>query len=192
VNRITKVTAVFAFLWLAYTGSVLGLDDGFGSSEQAQGQYFTIYYKPQADIGLLLSNLNVGSIDKIMVGKSAENSAVSSQGLGGVLDTLFLQVSDMLDMHVYSFHGKIKVCRDYAQLNRIYRDFFGHDLNTQSFYTQELNTIYISEDNFKRQILGHEIAHAIMNSYFVVSPPVKVHEVLARYVEYQLRRAGGE
>jgi hypothetical protein len=175
VGRMTKVAAVFVFLWLAYIGSALALDDGFGSSEEAQGQYFTIYYKPQVDIGLLLSNLNVGSIDKIMVGKSAENQAVSSQGLGGALDTLFLQVADMLDMHVYSFHGKIKVCRDYTQLSRIYRDFFGRDLNTQSFYTQELNTIYISEENFKRQILGHEIAHAIMSSYFVVSPSVKVH-----------------
>jgi hypothetical protein len=175
---------------LAYTGSVLGLDDGFGSSEQAQGQYFNIYYKPQADVGLLLTNLNVSSFDKLLVGRTTQNQSGFSKELGNVLDTLFLRVCDILDMRLYSFHGKVKICRDHDQLNRIYRSLFDRDLNTQAFYAQELNTIYISEDNFKRQILGHEVAHAIMSNYFVVSPSVKVQEILAMYVEYQLRQTG--
>jgi hypothetical protein len=193
-RRIIKVTlkaaAFFSFLLCAYTASALAqeVDDGFGSAEQIEGQYFTIYFKSQADVGMLLSNLDVGSFDKLLVGKSAEKPVVLPKELGSMLDTLYLRVSDLLDMHVYSFHGKIKVCKDYAQLSRIYRDLFGHNLDTHSFYVQELKTIYITEDNFKREILGHEIAHAIISSYFVVAAPVKIHEILARYVEYELRK----
>jgi hypothetical protein len=37
-------------------------------------------------------------------------------------------------------------------------------------------------------VLGHEIAHAIMSHYFVVLPSEKIQEVLAGFVEYQLRK----
>jgi len=58
-----------------------------------------------------------------------------------------------------------------------------------SFYVNDISAIYISGENFRREILGHEIAHAIINHYFVVSPPIKVQEILAKYIEYQLRKA---
>ena len=38
------------------------------------------------------------------------------------------------------------------------------------------------------KVLGHEIGHAVISHYFVVLPSVKVQEVLAVYVEYQLRK----
>ena len=107
-----------------------------------------------------------------------------------MVDTLFLRICDLLDMHLYSYRGNIKICRDYNQLSQIYRNLFNADLKgTRSFYTYDLNTIYISPESFQLGILGHEIAHAIISHYFVVQPPVKVAEVLAGYVEYQLRKA---
>jgi hypothetical protein len=74
----------------------------------------------------------------------------------------------------------------------IYRRLFDRDLGeVKSFYVYELNTIYTSAENFRRGIIGHEIGHAIMSHYFVVQPPVKIQEVLAGYVEYQLRKSAG-
>jgi hypothetical protein len=35
-------------------------------------------------------------------------------------------------------------------------------------------------------MLGHEIAHAIISSFFIVPPPEKIQEVLAGYVDYSL------
>ena len=51
-----------------------------------------------------------------------------------------------------------------------------------------MNTIYASAENFKIGVIGHEIAHAVISHYFVVQPSVKIQEVLAGYVEYQLRK----
>ena len=100
-------------------------------------------------------------------------------------------VSDMVDMHIYNFKGAIKICRDNAGMNKIYRGLFGKDMEPYmlAFYVNENSTIYIFEESFRREVLGHKIAHAIMNHYFVVSPPVKVQEILSKYVEYQLRKA---
>jgi hypothetical protein len=91
-------------------------------------------------------------------------------------------------MQLYSLQGKIKICKDFAQLSTIYCNFFNKELGATSFYVSDLNTIYTSAENFKREIIGHEIVHAIISHYFVVLPSVKIQEVLAGYVEYQLRK----
>ena len=105
------------------------------------------------------------------------------------LDTLFLRVGDILDMNLYSFHGNIKICNDLLGLKNIYSNLFGADLGDRiSFYASEVNTIYISGANFERGVLGHEIAHALICRYFFVPPSIKIQELLAMYVEYQLRK----
>jgi hypothetical protein len=180
-------------LLLPAAGIVYGFDDGFGSARRVEGKYFNIYYAPQVDPAELAQRLNIGAADRVLTGGSTEKwgsdyEAVSVEGLADMVDTLFLRVSDILDMHIYSFNGNIKVCRNEAQLNSIYTELFGRDLESHTLFVADLNTIYTSPDNFTKEVLGHEIAHAIMSRYFVVQPPVKVAEVLAGYVEYQLRK----
>lgn len=108
--------------------------------------------------------------------------------LADMLDGLFSRVCDILDMQLYSYQGTIKICRDGKHLSSVYRQLFNRDTEMAAFYVSELNTIYIDSERFIPAVLGHEIGHAIMCQYFVVPPPVKVSEVLAGYVEYQLRK----
>jgi hypothetical protein len=56
----------------------------------------------------------------------------------------------------------------------------------------EGNTIYVSLKDVSLGMLAHEVAHAIISSYFVVAPPEKVQEVLAGYVEYSIRKKLGD
>lgn len=108
-----------------------------------------------------------------------------------MVDTLFLRVCGILDMNLYSFEGNLKICRDTAQLRQIYRGLFDKDLqNKSSFYVYDFNTVYISADDFRIGVLSHEIAHAVISRYFVVLPSVRIQEVLASYVEFQLRKSG--
>lgn len=189
--RIIHKTVITVFiLFLLNVGASFALDDGFGQAKKIEGRHFIIYYAPQVELSALTQQLNISASDKLLVGKSIEKEFSSEAELAEMLDTLFMQVCDILDMQLYSFQGNIKVCRDYSQLNRIYQDFFNKELGTRSFYVYSLNTIYTSADNFKVGIIGHEIAHAIISHYFVVLPSVKIQEVLAMYVEYQLRRTG--
>ncbi len=168
-----------------------GFDDGFGAGRQIQGKYFVIIYSSGLEAVNLAQQLNIGQAEKILFGGSSKRASGYDEILSDMLDTLFLQVGDILDMHLYSYQGRIKVCRNQEQLNQIYNNMFNRDLKgMRSFYIYNLNTIYISGDSFTREILGHEIAHAIISNYFVVQPPVKVAEVLSGYVEYQLRKPG--
>lgn len=175
--------AFVLFLSLSAGYSIAGEDDGFGAARKIESRHFTIYYAPQLDPEALARSLDIRPSERIISGGTYQN------GLAGMVDTLFAQACDILDMQLYSYHGTIKICRDVKQVNSIYRSLFDKDLpKSHSFYLYNTNTIYISAENFKREVLGHEIGHAIISHYFVVSPSVKIQEVLAVFVEYQLRK----
>lgn len=178
-------TIIFGILLLSATVAY-GFDDGFGSSHKVKSKHFVIYHAPQLDTLSLARQLNISSTDKLIAG--ATGGTGQAFDLADAIDVLFIQVCNILDMQLYSYEGKIKICRDYDRLKRIYNNFFGQDLaGMRAFYVYELNTVYISEENFKPEILGHEIAHAVISHYFVVQPSIKIQELLAGYIEYQLR-----
>lgn len=173
---------VFLVVFLFYGSCFAESDDGFGTARKIESQHFTIFYAPQLNLEELARQLDIRPLDKLISGRSFQND------LGGMIDTLFAQVCDILDMQLYSFHGNIKICRDSAQISAIYKNLFDRELNNFSFYVYDTNTVYICADHFTVGVLGHEIGHAIISHYFVVLPSVKIQEVLAVFVEYQLRK----
>jgi hypothetical protein len=157
-------------------------DDGFGAAKSEKGKHFTLFYAPAINPVDLAMRLDVNNPGIRVEGETGGSS------LSGMLDVLFARVCDILDMQLYSYEGNIKVCRDAGQLNSIYQGMFGKALSVPSFYVNELNTIYVDQEHFTQWIIGHEMSHAIQCHYFVVSPPAKISEVLAGYVEYELRK----
>jgi hypothetical protein len=182
VSRVFLAVVLAVFLFIGY--SFANEDDGFGPARKIESKHFTVYYAPELDPNKLAQGLDISPLDKVISGGSYQND------LGGMIDTLFSQVCDILDMQLYSFHGNIKVCRDSKQISDIYNNLFDKELTqSHSFYVYALNTVYISAQHFKREVLGHEIGHAVISHYFVVLPSVKIQEVLAGFVEYQLRKS---
>jgi hypothetical protein len=168
------------------------VDDRFGSARRIEGKHFTVYYSPEVELSALIQQLNVGPSEELLAGASTQKEFSMEAELADMLDTLFSQVCNALDMQLYSFKGEIKICRDPVHLNYIYHQIFNNEpaVTTRSFYSYINNTIYTSADNFIIGIIGHEMAHAVISHYFVVLPSVKIQEVLSAYVEYQLRNSG--
>jgi len=185
-----RVLYIAAALCCAGTCSWAGGDDGFGNAAKFEGHYFTIYVKPGVDINSLVSQLNVSKTDEVMTGQKVDASSPEKK-LASMLDVLFARACDVLDMHVYSFKGNIKVFPAQRDLDAFYNNLYHRELPDTgfSFYLFDYNSIYITAENFRREVLGHEMGHAVMSNYFVVQPSVKIQEVLAGYVEYQLRKS---
>ena len=186
--RLTQAVILCCFLLL--TRAVFGLEADLTITQKIEGEHFTIFYDPALNTAELLRSLDIKAQDKILTGKIGGEGRSGEGQLADSVDALFLRACDILDMHVYSLKGNIKVCLDHAQVEKIYYELFNSALPSfsSSFYVPELSTIYIAADSFKKEVLGHEMGHAIMSNYFVVQPSVKVQEVLAGYIEYQLRK----
>lgn len=174
------VVCFFLTLSLAYA-----VDDGFGAARKIQSQHFVVFYTPQLDAYSLLEKLNIGPADLAL----SEGASVNADALAVALDALYSLVMKALDMNLYSLQGNLKICNDRSHLNNVFKSIFGHELKASSFYVNDYKTIYISADDFTKEVLGHEIAHMIVSHYFVVPPPEKVAEILSGYVEYQLRKS---
>ncbi|RKY35274.1 MAG: hypothetical protein DRP80_06670 [Candidatus Omnitrophota bacterium] len=156
----------------------------------AEGKYFSIYGYKDLDIVNLLKRLNFEYL------LHSQNLTASLREdfkslLADTLDALYLEVSDILDLHIYSYHGRIYLLKDKDSVSSVFSQYFGRSFPERSFYLHEKNSIYISCADITLGMLGHEIAHAVISHYFIVPPPAKIQEVLAGYVEYDLRKSTG-
>ena len=175
--------------FLLNAAGAFAAEDGLGFHKKMEGQYVTVYASSGFDAASLAQQLDIRPSDEILAGRSVRNKNVREEALAQMLDTLYMQVSNILDMHLYSLKTDIKVCKTTAELDGIYNRLFSASLGgRRSFYVYDYNSIYVSEEAFQPGIIGHEMSHAIISHYFAIPAPVKVQEVLAMYVEYNLKK----
>jgi len=165
------------------------LDDGFSAAKTVEARKFVVQIASGIDEGALVQSLDIGPSHKILAGQPLDGVSFSPDSLGDLLDALFIWAGNVLDMQLYSFRGTIKVVRSSPELGVVYQKLYGQEGRPQkAFYVYEVNTLYVSAEDFTKEIIGHEMAHAIVSNFFVVQPPEKVAEVLSGYIEFQLRK----
>lgn len=186
-NIFTITTAFFITCTILCAASPAeAANDGFVSAKKIQSRYFNIYLENGADIMELAARISVPpSIRSIVMDPLA---ASSGDDISNQFDLLFLAVSEIMDIRLRDFKIKIKVCKDAPSLFETSKNLFGKEVKAGGFYVAALDTIYIDARNVNIHIAGHELSHAIQMHYFVVPIPVKIQEVLAGYVEYELRK----
>jgi len=93
--------------------------------------------------------------------------------IGNAVDRIAERVQALLDMFPDQFRVDIFIHPAYEE---------GHTAS----YSHPQKEIRVYADRVTDGILAHEIAHAVINAYFTVSPPEKVQEILAQYVDQHL------
>lgn len=102
------------------------------------------------------------------------------------IDEVMEKVQSILDMHPDDMHISIVLYPDHNSLTQIYRQFVLTRDVPIAFYAQKTKSIYVNVSSVTDGVLGHELAHAVINFYFVPPPPVKMQEILAQYVDLHL------
>ena len=181
-----KAVLLVLLLFLVPVSSLFAVD----FPHRCDSDYFTIYYQDGVDPLNIAYQIRIGG--SFYIYKDADKSIVAGEAPEDVLtenmDNLFNEVSDVLDIHLYSYHGEIKICLSKEELQKAFSELFNKELKAESFYYHEQNTIYITAEGLRAGILAHEMAHAIICHYFVVLPPAKVQEVLAGYAEFAINK----
>ena len=156
--------------------------------EKSSGEYFTIYAQEGVDLLGVAYKIKLGSNFYLYQDSSSQifRGGSPREVLAENIDSLFKEVSDILDMHLYSYHGDIKIFLTQKNLENEFFELFGEELKTKAFYCRESNAIYLAADSIKVGILTQEVADAIVSHYFVVKPPDKVKNVLFEHVKYSI------
>lgn len=177
---------LFAGLGLALENPTSSFAEESSPRLLAKGKYFDIYGGQGTDVYSIIKRLDFSSIrPEYVVGKNGQDLR---EMLAEIVDTIFLETSDILDIHVYTFKAQIHFLESQQDISAMLFKLVRQSIRESSFYFPENKTIYISAQDIDLGILGHEIAHAIINHYFVVPIPEKAQEVLSGYVEYNLKK----
>ena len=164
------------------------IDDGFVPAQVITSSHFSIQLAAGVDAQELVRRLDIGPGHRILAGQSLRGD-YGAEDLGELMDALFKWACGVLDMQLYTYKGTVKVVADGESMKGIVRRLFGRDAYSEKgFYVFDNNTLYIAVGDFTKEIMGHEMAHAVISNFFVVQPPEKVQEVLAGYIEYQIRK----
>lgn len=102
------------------------------------------------------------------------------------VNLLIGRVQEILDMRPSSLHFTIELHDSPQQVQAIYLKQYGRKVDFIAFYSPGTETVYFAANKMRRTVIAHEIAHAIIDRYFDKAPPVKIHELLAQFVEKQL------
>ncbi|MFQ5896323.1 MAG: hypothetical protein ACE5JJ_11010 [Nitrospinota bacterium] len=105
-------------------------------------------------------------------------------------DKIFLKVQKLLDMRPRRIKVRVLVLRDQSELNQHYQRIFKRKERKYpvSFYVHKYTTVFTHEGVINESILAHELAHAVIDHYFIIMPPRKVQEMLAMYADANLSR----
>lgn len=164
---------------------------GAAADESLKSRYFNVDIDGGIGMVELLERLNASYFLRMKTAfpdASEASRAGADAMLRDVLDAMYLEISDILDIHMYSFSIDLEIVRDEGRLAEVLKGYTGSEVKTPSFYMYDKNRIFISYADLTAGMLSHEIAHAIVSHYFVVPPPERVQEVLSGYVEYSIRK----
>ena len=179
----------FVIAFLCFWSSESLANKHHGMPIMAEGEYFSIYAKKNIGIIEILSKID---FDYLPYTKNSTNNYEEDIKLSNILsktlDALFLEVSDILDTHIYGLNGNIVVLNRQKDVANIFKMQFDIEMSERAFYSHEEGTIYISFEDLTLGMLGHEMAHAIISHFFIVPPPPTIQEVLCGYVEFKLRK----
>lgn len=169
--------SIFIVLFLIVTASV---SSGF----ELKTEYATIIYEKEEHLRQFNKKVSLGSLSYLMRNKK---SFTAADEVKNKLDVIVERVETILDMFPKGLKFTIVLLSSDTDVQKVYRNRYGSRVNFIAFYSPKDKTVFISVDDIKLGVLAHELTHVILDQYFGVSPPVKIHEILARFVETHLK-----
>lgn len=164
--------------------AVLVMLNGFASAAEVETTFAVVNYSEKSQ--LLAFNKKIGSSIGFGFGFGSDRSGTPDETTRKKVDHLIGRVQEILDMRPKGLHFKIKIFNKPKEVQAVYLKEYGHKVDFIAFYSPRSETIYVALSKLQRTVFAHEVAHAVIDRYFDKAPPVKVHELLAQYVEKQL------
>ena len=165
-------------------------------STQARGEvnvhhcrFSTIHYEEPGHLERFAQRVQPSaltlSLNQIFMG----NAKLTPEAKAGrYVDQLFQRVQAILEMSKPGLKVKIKVFQNQTALSGEFEKIVGKPTQAPAFYWKETNTIYLQLEQISTGILAHEMAHAVIAHFFIITPPEKVLELLCQYVDREVTR----
>jgi len=186
---------LFLFFLISFFLSLPCPAPAYSQDEPAEGgwntfssRFCTVFYQHGVDLRIVDRRINLRFADFYEPGDVRKKEGLSTEEiLAEKLDAIFNRVEEILDMFPSRVHVTINIYRERPELDKAYEDIFNEKNTAGSFYIYKTNIIYTTQKGISESILAHEMAHCIIDHYFVILPPRKIQEMLAMYADVHLK-----
>ncbi len=151
-------------------------------------RFCTVFYEEGVNLKIVNRRVSLRFSDFYNPRRYRKKGDLSTEEiLSEKFDSIFSRVEDILDMYPSKIQVSINIYKTKYGLDAAYEEIFNEPNQAVSFYIYKTNTIYTTERAINEGILAHEMAHCIIDNYFVILPPRKIQEMLAVYADVHLR-----
>ena len=142
--------------------------------------YASIYYQTDEEIIEFAGKISRGPYTL------RRDSGKATADLRQEIDRIVYRVKTLLDMYPQNMRFSVRVYRDPSGVKERYAEHSQKGKAPIAFYSHSAKTIYVALPNLSGGVFAHEVAHAVINFYFPVTPPSQMQEILAQYVDKHL------
>ncbi|WP_300456543.1 hypothetical protein [Desulfobacula sp.] len=143
-------------------------------------RHATITYSHKDDLRAFNNELYMGRLrSRIQTnrGDTLEDEVITK------INFIVEKVMTALDMSLPQLTFSIMIHPDERAVHQDFRRLYNVDVDYIAFYSPSRNRVFYSADNARLRVVAHEIGHVVAENYFTISPPQRIHEVLAQFAE---------
>ncbi len=141
-------------------------------------------YQQSGDLQLLQQQLQLG-LRPVVPGQ--RRALTVEEAISNKVDLIFGRVREILEMYPDSIDFRIVLLPTEIEVQQQYQQIYAKKSDYIAFFSPQTKSVYFALNKVNLQVFAHELSHVVINAYFLNSPPEKIHEVLAQYVEKQFR-----
>ncbi|MBU1342555.1 MAG: hypothetical protein KKE44_15880 [Proteobacteria bacterium] len=149
---------------------------------ELESRYATIAYSDYRDLRDFNDSLYMGRLKSGMTGSrdTIEDEVISK------INFIVEKVMVVLDMFPPQLKFSIVIHPGEKQVQQDFKRLYKIDVDYIAFYSPSQNKVFYSADNATLRVVSHEIGHVVAENYFTISPPQKIHEVMAQFAEQHI------
>jgi hypothetical protein len=153
------------------------LSSGF----ELKTRYTKIVYEKEDLLRKLNKAVSLGNLSYNL--RNPIKSIIAEDEVRNKVDVIIEKVESVLQMFPKNLKFTVVLLASDRDVQRIYRGKYGVNVDYIAFYSPGDETVYISVDDARRGVLAHELAHVVIDHYYGIPTPEKVHEILAQFAE---------
>jgi hypothetical protein len=146
---------------------------------ELESRYAAITYSSHDDLRKFNNELYMGRLRSQIrkSGDTIEDEVVAK------INFIVEKVMVVLDMFPPELKFSIVIHPNEKQVQQDFRKIYKVDVDYIAFYSPSRNRVFYSANNATLRVVAHEIGHTVVENYFNISPPQRIHEVLAQFAE---------
>jgi len=153
--------------------------------EEIKTRYTTITWDSMDSLQTFNHKLYMGRLKYLLKGKKIETL---EDEVRHKIDLIVEKNETTLDMYPSKLAFKIVITPTKKGVSSHFLRIYKKKVNYIAFYSPGENTVFFSANTASLRVVAHEFGHVIAENYFAISPPPKVHEVLAQYAEKNITK----